>query len=271
MQRGWPALLLLLAGCSPSGPLPASGGASPRVVSLNPCTDAVLAEIADPGQLLAISHYSQDPGGTSMDLARARSMRATGGTVEEVLALDPDVVVASSFLSPASRSAFERLGVRVETFGIATSVEDSTAQVRRLGAIVGKAQQAERLAGDIEQAVEDAAPEDGRDPDVVLWQPGGIVAGEQALVADLMRRTGFASLSEKRGLGQADYLSLERVLSDPPEILLVAGQERMQQHPALERLTGMRRVHFDPSLLYCGGPSIIHAARRLAEIRKGAS
>ena len=55
---------------------------------LNPCTDAILAEVAAPGQLLAISHYSKDPRASSMEAAVAARFAATGGTVEEVLALD---------------------------------------------------------------------------------------------------------------------------------------------------------------------------------------
>ena len=79
------------------------------MVSLNPCTDAVLAQVADPGQLLAISHYSLDPRATSMELAAARRFAATGGTVEEVLALEPDIVVTGSFLPPATVQAATRL------------------------------------------------------------------------------------------------------------------------------------------------------------------
>ena len=102
-MRSWLAALGLLAGCAaPPAPMPRE---RPTIVSLNPCTDAILAEVADREQILAISHYSQDPRGTSMELAQAREFRATGGTVEEVLALDPDVVVGSSFMEPATRGA----------------------------------------------------------------------------------------------------------------------------------------------------------------------
>ena len=81
---------LALAGCAASPP-PAARE-RPTIVSLNPCTDAILAIVADPAQLLAISHYSQDPRSSSMDVAKARRFRATGGTAEEVVALAPDVV-----------------------------------------------------------------------------------------------------------------------------------------------------------------------------------
>jgi iron complex transport system substrate-binding protein len=242
----------------------------PTIVSLNPCTDAILAEVADPAQILAVSHYSHDPRGTSMDLDKARRFRATGGTVEEVLALDPDVVVGTSFMNPATRGALGQLGIQVEAVGIASSVADSVAQVRQLAAVAGHPQRGEALVGRIEAALAQARPT-GQPAPAILWQPDGIVPGEGALISELMRRTGFANQSAARGMGQADYLSLERLLIDPPRVLLVAGSERGQRHPVLARLPQMKRAAFDPTLLYCGGPTIIRAAERLAAIRRSVS
>lgn len=261
------AALVLLAGCAAPAPVAPSRGGPPTIVSLNPCTDAILAEVTAPGQLKAISHYSHDPRGSSMDLATARRYRATGGTAEEVIALAPDVVVGSSFMPPATRAAFTRLGMRVETVGIAGSVADSAAQVRQLAALAGHPEKGEALIARTRRAL--AAARDPRPPvPAILWQPDGIVPGASALVTELMENAGLTSQSAARGMGQADYLSLERLLADPPRVLLVAGRERAQHHAALRRVTGMTVAPLDPALLYCGGPTIARAADRLAAIRR---
>jgi iron complex transport system substrate-binding protein len=257
--------LLLLAGCNVESPSEHSD--HPTIVSLNPCTDAILAEVADPEQLLAISHYSLDPRSTSMNLATARRYAVTGGTVEEVLALEPDVVVAGSFLPPATRLAFERLGIRVEAVGMATTVADSEAQVRQLARLAGHAERGERLVGRIAAALADGKGE-GESVPAILWQPGGIVPGEGQLVDALMANAGFANATAARGMAQADYLSLEALLAAPPQVLLIAGHERMQQHPALTAVPQMERAVYPASLLYCGGPTIIRATERLAEVRR---
>lgn len=262
-------LALALAGCS-SPPAPRGEAPHPTIVSLNPCADAILVEVAAPGQLLAISHYSKDSSSSSMEPANAARFPATSGTVEEVLALDPDVVVASSFLAPATRAALEDLGLRVVTFGSTNSVDDSLGQIRELAALVGNTAAGERLIKRIEASLAEAAPT-GPPVEAALWQPGGIVPGEASLVADLLRLTGFTSYSGKRGMAQADYLSLEQVLADPPQLLLVAGSEAGQQHPVLDGVPAMRRENFDTRLFYCGGPSIIRAADRLRAIRAGIS
>jgi iron complex transport system substrate-binding protein len=256
---------LCLAACA--APSPRESGEHPTIVSLNPCTDAILAEVADPAQLLAISHYSHDPRASSMSLAQARRFRAIGGSVEEVLALDPDVVVASSFMPPATAQAFARLHVRVEAFGSPATLTESEAQVRQLAALAGHPERGEALVARIEAAL---AQTRSTAPPVtaLLWEQGGIVPGPGTLVAQLLEHAGFASHSAARGLGQGAYLPLEQVLADPPKVILAAGGERMLTHPALRRLPAVAYARLDPALLYCGGPTIPRLARRLAEIRR---
>ena len=72
---------------------------------------------------------------------------------------------------------------------------------------------------------------------------------------------------------QADVLPLEAMLADPPVVILTAGEpraneDRLLAHPALAALKDTRRERFDPSLLWCGGPTIIRAAERLAAVRR---
>ena len=257
---------LALAGCSSPEPV-ADPAKRPTIVSLNPCTDAILTEVAAPEQVLAISHYSHNPGATSMDLAKARQFATTGGTVEEVLALQPDIVLAGSFLQPATQTALDDLGIRVETFGIAATVEDSSEQIRRIAELAGDPARSDALIAQIEEALRKTEWQ-GETISAVLWQPAGIVPGEGALVSTLMQRTGFASHSAAKGMGQADYLSLEDMLADPPEVLMLAGHERSQQHPALAELGPTMLADFDTSLLYCGGPTIIRVVERLHTIRE---
>ena len=267
-----PLLPLLLAACAPAN-APATRG--PTIVSLNPCTDAILAEVADPAQLLAISAYSQDPASSSMDLAKARSMRAVSGTVEEVAALRPQVVVASTFEAPATAAALKRLGFRLEQFGLAATVEDSLAQVRALARIAGHPERGEALVARIESSLAAARPTGAPIP-AIVWQSGGIVPGQGTLITDLLNRTGFVNAAAQRGLRQADTLPLEAMLIAPPRVILAAGnrhseEDRLLRHPALAALKHTRRERLDPLLLWCGGPSIPRPVARLAQVRRGLS
>lgn len=239
--------------------------AAPTIISLNPCTDAILAEVADPVQLRAISHYSHDPRATSMDLATARRFATTAGTAEEITALAPDIVVGSTFMPQATRVAMERLGMRVVLLGAPTTVDESVAQVRQLAQLAGHTGRGERLAQRIAAAMTlPPAPP----VETALWQGGGIVPGRGTLVGDLLRRAGLTSYAEARGMAQGEFLALERVAADPPALLLVAGEAHGQRHPLLTRIPGLTVARFEPRLFYCGGPSIPAAMARLRQIRE---
>lgn len=268
-----PLLALVLAACSPAPAREAGPASGPGIVSLNPCTDAILAEVADPGQILAISAYSHDPASSSMDLAVARRFPAVSGTVEEVVALQPDLVIGSTFMPPASVAALGGLGLPLEQFGMAATVEDSLAQVRRIAALAGHPERGEALVRRIDTALAANAGPPGAPVAALVWQSGGIVPGEGTLIVDLLRRTGFANAAAARGLGQADALPLESLIAAPPALILSASHgagedERMLGHPALTGLGRVRREALDPSLLWCGGPTIIRAADRLGTVRR---
>jgi iron complex transport system substrate-binding protein len=277
MNKAVVLLALALVACSPT-PASEAPRQYPAIVSLNPCTDAILVEVADPAQILALSHYSQDAASSSMDLATARRFASTGGTVEEVLALHPDLTVSGNFMSPATVGAMQRLGLRLEQLPIASTVEASKAQVRALARLAGHPERGEALVARIEAALTAAAPPpDGAAASgpisAVVWQSGGMVPGGGTLIAELLRRTGFTSFSAARGMKQADVLPLEAMLADPPDLILTAGEpraneDRLLAHPALAALADTRRERLDPSLLWCGGPTIIRAAERLAAVRQ---
>ena len=258
-------LALALAACAPAASAPPQDPAHPTIVSLNPCLDAILVELAPPSQVLALSHYSRDPSSSSIPPATAARYGVTGGTAEEVIAARPDLVLASIFLPQPTRAALERAGLKVATFGSPLSIAESAAQVREVAALAGRADAGDALAARITSA----PPPPGEPIDALLWQPGEIVAGEQTLVAELLREAGFASDAARRGLAQADRVSLESVLADPPRVLLVAGDAAGQRHPVLVgRLKATHSAAFEPSLIYCGGPTILRARARLAEIRR---
>lgn len=261
-------LVCALAACAPAASAPPRDPRQPTIVSLNPCLDAILVEIAGPEQVLALSHYSRDPGSSSIPAAVAARYGVTGGTAEEVIARAPDLVLASTYLPRPTHAALESAGLRVATFGSPTSRAESAAQVREIARLAGHAAAGEALAARIAAP---PAPPSGPPIDALLWQPGEIVAGEATLIAELLREAGFASHAARRGLGQADRVSLESLLADPPQVLLVAGDAAGQRHPVLAGQ--MKTTHiaaFDPSLIYCGGPTIIKARARLAAIRAAA-
>jgi iron complex transport system substrate-binding protein len=251
--------------------------ALPRVISLNPCLDAVLVHVADRAQIVALSHYARDPQQSSIAKV-ARTYPITYESAEEVIALRPDVVLTAAHSSPATRAALKRLKIRTELFKVPNSWIENQAQIRRIAEAVGHPDRGEALIARIETALAQGAPRPGVRPVTALvFQPNGFAAGHGTLVDEMMRRAGFVNVAERYGLKKWGNVSLERLLDDPPEVLLT-GQaapnaptwaERILNHPALASVSPrMRRAVFPERLLYCGGPVLIDTAAALAAARR---
>ncbi|WP_233245178.1 MULTISPECIES: ABC transporter substrate-binding protein [unclassified Caulobacter] len=259
--------------------LGAAAPKKPRLVSLNPCLDGVLVEVADRDQIAALSHYARDPQQSSI-AQRAKSYPMTYESAEEVIALRPDVVLSAAHSSPATRAALKRLGVRAELFKVPNSWAENQEDIRRIAAAAGHPERGEALIARIDQALAAAAPPPGSRPlEALVFQPNGFAAGEGTLVDEMLTRTGFKNVASRYGLKKWGNVSLERLLADPPQVLL-AGQarpdaptwaERMLNHPALAKVSHrMTRETFPERLLYCGGPTLIHTAATLAAARRNA-
>ncbi len=270
----------VLAGVAASFATPAiAAGAPRRIVSLNNCLDAQVVHLADRGQIAALSHYAREPeGSTIADLAR--TLPFTWETAEEVIALKPDLVLTSQHSSLATRNALKRLGIRTELFAVPNAVEESFAQIDRIAGLVGRPQRGAALKARIEAALAAAAPPQGARPiRAVIYQPNGFAAGKGTLMDEMMTRCGFENVAGHYGLGKWGNIPLERLLADPPEVLLRgepapgarSWADRVMTHPALKRVSHrMTRASLPERLLYCGGPVLIQTAAALAAARRTA-
>ena len=267
-QEHWIAAAAMLLLATPA----ISSG--PRLVSINPCVDAVLMQVADPDQIAGISHYSQDPQATSIPIALADRFKATSGTAEEVVALQPDMVMSGEHVAPSTIAALERMHVRLEQYPVPSSVVESEQQVRDIARVAGHPERGEALARRMEAAMKAASRAGDRPIPALIWEGEGLVPGAGTLADDLLRRTGFVNQSAAYGLKQWDVLPLEYLIAKPPRVVFsVAAAEgradRMTSHPALARLRRFTTIAPYPErLLHCGGPTLIDAANRLAEVRR---
>lgn len=248
----------------------------PRIVSINPCADALLMRLADPEQIAGISHYSHDPAATSIPLEVARRFKTTSGTAEEVVALAPNVVMSGPHVAPSTIFALERMRIRVLKFSVPESIEESEQQIREVAAAVGSPERADALIDSIRDAVAAARPpsEPQHRVSAVIWQSGGMVPGPGTLADQLLRLTGYENVSAAYGLQKWDILPLELLIASPPALVLSgstyrADRDRMLGHPALRHLSNRVTFRNYPfRLLQCGGPTIIEAVGRLSEVRR---
>ena len=250
-----------------------------RIVSLNPCLDAILLDVADPAQITALSRYSADPAQSAV-AAQARPYRHIQGSAEEVAALRPDLVLVSGPGSAQLNAVLPRLHIAAARFALPTTIAQSLAQVRRVAALAGHPDRGEALVARIDRSLAAAAPRPGEPRlTAIIYESRGLVSGPGNLMDELMTRAGFDNAARRYGLRRSGDVSLERLLVDPPQVLLSGrldpGEpswgDRVLAHPALRSLTPrMRRESFPETLLFCAGPVMIPAAAVLARARRDA-
>lgn len=265
------------AGSLPPPPLPAR--TPQRIVSTNPCIDAVLVRLVARERIAAVSHYSHDPRAASAPLTMTRGIPGIGDTAEEVIALRPDLVLAGAHLSPATRSALTRAGLRLVTFGVPATLDESRAQVLDIASAVGEPVRGKALAEQIDSAL--AAQRTATPPvSALIWQNNGLVPGEGTLADELLTATGFRNASRDYHLKQWDIAPVEYLMQRPPRVIFVSPAD--PSHPgsreaaasrlgraALARLGDrIALADFPDRLLYCAGPNLIEAAAVLGAVRR---
>jgi iron complex transport system substrate-binding protein len=266
MRFGWP-LLLLLCGCQGQPAIAPHG-----IISNNPCIDSVLAEIAAPGQIAAVSIYSHDPGSGSAPQQWAAPLPAIGNSAEEIIAARPALLLTGNLASNGTNAALKKAGVKMVAFGVPATLQEDLAQIRQIAQAIDREAAGEALIDRITSVT--ALTKSPTLQSAIIWQTGGFVAGKGTLQDELLARAGFQNASATYGLKQWDILPLETLIRKPPDIIFMPGSAKGDDARALamrgdvlRHLKGKTRiVDFPDKLLFCGGPTVI----KVMEVMKAA-
>ncbi len=252
-----------------------------RIVSINACTDQLLFEIATPAQITALSHYAANPAFSRYATAvKARGIPLISGSVEEVLKLKPDLVLAGAWTKTATRAQLTERGVALEVFTPEVSVETSLAAIRRVARLTGQTDRGAALVRDIETALA-AAPHfaSGR-MTALQMQRRGYASGGRTLAGDILRRMGVTNAADALGIAGVGAVSLEAVLKARPGALILSGGQpgapdqgaALLQHPALlAAYPRERRIVLPARMAECGGPALAEMVRLLGrQLRRAA-
>lgn len=266
--------MLALSGAAAAEP--AAAPAPQRVVSINLCTDQLAMALAAPGQLISVSALAADPG-VSLMADEAAGYPVNHGRAEEIYLLRPDLVLASSFTTPATLSMLRRLDVPVATFAPETSLDGIRASIVQMGETLGRQTAAEEMARDFDRDLAALRrPPDPNAPLAATWRANGYMTGTATLESDVLRAAGFALLAERLGMEFGAMIPLELLLMADPDAIVSgppasapARAEDVVRHPALAR-SGAARIEVEGREWVCGLPQVLDAVARLDAARQAA-
>lgn len=238
-----------------------------RIVSLNLCADQYLLELADRDQIAALTRNAADPD-MSAEAARAKGIRRLGQSAEEILEINPDLIVGMPMRRAGIMGALADRHYRTVDLRIADDYADIVAQIRMIAAAVGHPDRGEALIRRMDRELA-AIPKAPRGRVAAYYQRRGFLSGSGTLIDDLMTRVGLVNLAGRLGKPVLSQMSLEELVAARPDYLIIeTGAERvtdqgteMLHHPLLRSIP---RIDIPQAWTVCGGPAYVLAARSLS-------
>lgn len=242
-----------------------------RIVSINLCADELALRLAKPATLKSVSSLARINIGSNVS-ELTRDIPDNYGTVEELMALKPDLIVAGRFTTRNTVALLRRLGVNVVDLDVPTSIAGVREQIREAGALFHSQDKTEAVLRDFDARLR-AVDAGGAKPSAVVLRTAGFTTGEGSLLDDVLKHAGMTNLVGSGPLAGYEQLPLEFVLEAKPDILILAGDPLappslatgILDHPALKRLKDHTMVVVLPSRLWtCAGPGVADAVALLA-------
>lgn len=239
-----------------------------RIVSLNMCADQLVLALADHGQIAGLTRNAAKVE-LSAEAAKARGLRILGTSAEEILEIEPDLVVGMPARRSAAMTALGGQDYNMLDLESANTLEDIYAAIRQTAAAVGHPDRGEAMIARMQDELT-RIPANGRGRVAAYYQRRGFMTGTGTLIDDLMTRMDMVNLAAKLGKPPLAQVSLEEMVAAQPDFLIVESSTdqvvdqgtEMLHHPALRDIP---RISIPQAWTVCGGPAYVKAARGMAE------
>jgi iron complex transport system substrate-binding protein len=247
--------------------VPAPAEKPQRIVSMNLCTDQLVLALADGHQIAGLTRNAVDPG-MSDAAAAAQGLKLLSNSAEQILAIDPDLVVGMPASGSAALTALPSDRYSLLDLETANRLDQIYRTIDQTAAAVGHPARGTVLIARMEHELGDM-PKPGRGRVAAYYQRRGYLTGTETLVDEIMARVGLVNLAGKLGKPPLSQLSLEEMVAARPDFLIVErattiiddqGSE-MLHHPALSDIP---RIVVPEAWTVCGGPAYTKAARSIA-------
>jgi iron complex transport system substrate-binding protein len=242
-----------------------------RIVSLNMCTDDLLLRLADPARIASVTWLSRGRSGSNVADIAAR-VPVNHGLAEEIIPLDPDLVIAGTFSTRTAVGLLKRTRIPLVEFAIPRSIEEVRGLIRAMARLVGESEQGEHVIRRMDERLAAIPPLTGARPRAIVLNPNGATVGRGTLVDEIMTRAGLDNVAATLGIDSYGLLTLETIVSNAIDVLIVSSARddppalatEILKHPVIERLSDRVRIVSMPARLWnCGTPAVTEAVELL--------
>ena len=240
------------------------------------CSDQLLLMLASPDQIASVSRLSLEPNSSFMAESAAR-YPVNDAKIEQLLGLNPDLVLASEFSPDPVIKILRHLGYRVEVLPLSSNLQHIRRNIRHTAELLGAGEKGEALLAQMDRRLQlvKATAAEAR-PTALFYQPRGYTSGLGTLQHEALQLSGWRNLSAERGIQGYGAIDLETLLLAQPQQLFSSAYapgteslaQRQMRHPALNWITrGRPVINIAYKYWICGGPMIADAVEALAAAR----
>ena len=219
-----------------------AGEAPQRIVSINLCSDIILASLAKPGTVKSVYRLSKDPADSPV-AGEVKDIPANDGRIEDVLPYAPDLVLAHQFTSPFVLDMLKRLNIPVARVKNAATFDDIRDNIRTVAQAIGREQQGRALIARFDHALAaDRRPLTAKSPSILLYQDLGGASTPNSILGRIMALTGFRNVITRENAVGIVYPDLTDVIEMHPDLVAIGVYRpgapslasAVLQHPALK-------------------------------------
>lgn len=243
----------------------------PTVASINLCADQLIMLLAKPEQIKSLSNLSHQSAG-SYYFKQARDYLSNEGHAEQILPLDPDIVLAGEYSSVHTLKMLRELGLRVETIPVASDIATLFENIRQVAIWLGHAAQGDSIVQRLQQRLDALHPISDDRPVAAVYDPNGFTVGVNTLRGQMIELAGWANAASQAGIETYGKLSLEALIRLSPVALIESPYspdtwsrgQAVREHPAL-RQAGLAPllINVPSRMTICAGPWTLDVIEQL--------
>lgn len=212
MQKYWLIGLVVL--------MPLSASAAQRVVSTGVCADQWLLALADPQQIAGVSRMASRSD-ISAYATEARGHEVHNGSAEQIIRLEPDLVIADAYTRRATIAALERLHIPVLRLPKADTLDAWRTLMSQFMDAFGTTEAYQKTATGMDRDWAALSRLSGQKRGLsVVYRPGGYSPGKGTLPENVLAVAGFTNLASVLGMNYTKVLPLELLVYHQPPTLV---------------------------------------------------
>jgi iron complex transport system substrate-binding protein len=265
------AVLVGQGACSPAEQ-PQRVDQPTRIVSLDYCADQYVLKLAPREHILAVSPDAEKA--FSYMRGSAKGLRQIRPRAEDVLVLQPDLVVRSYGGGPNVAAFVGRMGTPVLQIGFANDLDGIRDTITAVAEGLGQRDRGTAVIADIDARL--AALRALPDASSALYMtPAGVTSGPGTLVHEMLLAAGLVNFQQEPGWRS---LPLERLAREQPDLVAAViwgatnhdNNWSAARHPiARQQLRERSVVSLEGAWVACGGWFLLDAIEALAPTGSG--